>query len=176
MGPKSLSDDLHEEGSGDFRMQSDGRREVTGGLDRLNGDVLRVDLDLGRQRNGDLLGGDATEQLAGFGDLGSDFDGGTLDQFLGGNGLFTGGDGLSQTSALHGLDLSGGTLGPGEAQALREQVVTSVTSLDGHDIARVTQVSDGLGKNNLSFSHCSNLSKISGRKWRTAAEPSRGRS
>ena len=45
-----------------------------------------------------------------------------------------------------------------------------------HDVTRVTQVVDGLGENNLSFSHCSNLSKISGRTWRTAAGPSRGRS
>ena len=157
-------------------MQGDGCREVTGGLDRLNGDVLRVDGSLGRQRDGDLVGGDATEQLAGLGDLGGDFDDGTLDEFLGGNSLFAGGNGLGQTSALHGLDLGGGTLGPSEGQALREQVVAGVAGLDGHDVTRVTQVVDGLGENNLSFSHCSNLSKISGRTWRTAAGPSRGRS
>ena len=74
-GAKSLSDDLHEEVGGDFRVQGDGCREVTGGLDRLNGDVLRVDLNLGGERDGDLLCGDAAEQLAGLGDLGSDFDG-----------------------------------------------------------------------------------------------------
>ena len=175
-GAESLSDNLHGEGSGDFRVQSDGCSELAGGLDRIHGDVLRVDGSLGRQRDGDLVGGDATEQLAGLGDLGGDFDDGTLDEFLGGNSLFAGGNGLGQTSALHGLDLGGSVLGPCEAQTLRNQVVASVAGLDGHDVARVTQVIDGLGENNLSFSHFSNLSKISDRKWRTAAEPSRGRS
>ena len=66
-------------------MQSDGCSELAGGLDRIHGDVLRVDGSLGRQRDGDLVGGDATEQLAGLGDLGGDFDDGTLDEFLGGN-------------------------------------------------------------------------------------------
>ena len=92
------------------------------------------------------------------------------------NRVAFGGNGLGQTSALHGLDLGGSVLGPCEAQTLRNQVVASVAGLDGHDVARVTQVIDGLGENNLSFSHFSNLSKISDRKWRTAAEPSRGRS
>lgn len=76
-GAESLSDNLHGEGSGDFRVQSDGRSELAGGLDRIHGDVLRVDGSLGRQRDGDLVGGDATEQLAGLGDLGGDFDDGT---------------------------------------------------------------------------------------------------
>ena len=96
-GAKSLSDDLHEEVGGDFRVQGDGCREVTGGLNRLNGDVLRVDLNLGGERDGDLLCGDAAEQLAGLGDLGSDFNDGALDQTLGGNSLFAGGNGLGQT-------------------------------------------------------------------------------
>ena len=78
-------------------MQSDGCSELAGGLDRIHGDVLRVDGSLGRQRDGDLVGGDATEQLAGLGDLGGDFDDGTLDEFLGGNSLFAGGNGLGQT-------------------------------------------------------------------------------
>ena len=42
-GAESLSDNLHGEGSGDFRVQSDGRSELAGGLDRIHGDVLRVD-------------------------------------------------------------------------------------------------------------------------------------
>ena len=154
-GAKSLSDDLHEEVGGDFRVQGDGCREVTGGLDRLNGDVLRVDLNLGGERDGDLLCGDAAEQLAGLGDLGSDFDGGTLDDLLGGNSLFAGGDGLGQTSALHGLDLGGGTLGPSESQALREQVVAGVAGLHVDNVTGMAQVGHGLGENNLGFSHCS---------------------
>ena len=39
-----------------------------------------------------------------------------LDDFLGGNSLFAGGDGLGQTSALHGLDLGGGTLDQAKAR------------------------------------------------------------
>ena len=57
----------------------------------------------------------------------------SLDQTLGGNSLFAGGDGLGQTSALHGLNLSSSVLGPSKGEALRNQVVTSVTGLDGHD-------------------------------------------
>ena len=134
-GAKSLSDDLHEEVGGDFRVQGDGCREVTGGFDRLNGDVLRVDLNLGGERDGDLLCGDAAEQLAGLGDLGSDFDGGTLDDFLGGNSLFAGGDGLGQTSALHGLDLGGGTLGPDRGK-IRSRRITGVTVQEQREISK----------------------------------------
>ncbi len=63
-----------------------------------------------------ILSGDTTEQLAGLGDLGGDFDGGALDDFLGGNSLFAGGDGLGQTSALHGLDLAAAPLDQAKAR------------------------------------------------------------
>ena len=56
-------------------MQGGLSREVAGGLDRLDLDGLRVDRGLVGESQRDLLGGDATEQLAGLGNLGSDLDG-----------------------------------------------------------------------------------------------------
>ena len=75
-------------------MQGGLSREVAGGLDRLDLDGLRVDRGLVGESQRDLLGGDATEQLAGLGNLGSDLDGSALDGGLGGDGILAGGDGL----------------------------------------------------------------------------------
>lgn len=59
-----LSDNLHEEVGGDLRVQGHGCRELTEGLNLLDGDALRIDGDLLGKRVGDLLVGDAAEQLA----------------------------------------------------------------------------------------------------------------
>lgn len=158
-------------------MQSHGGGELAGGLDDLELDGLRIDGGLVGQSLGDRVGGDATEQLAGLGHLGGDLNGRALDGGLGGDGILAGGDGLGQTGAAHGLDLGGGTLGPREGHALRDQVVARVAGLDGDHVTGLAEVGDGLGENNLGFSHDAILLiQISDPKWRTAAEPSRGRS
>lgn len=151
----SLGHDLHEEGSGDLRVEGHLGGEIAGGLDGLDLDGLRVHRSLVGQSDGDGLVGDTTEQLAGLGHLGGDLDGSALDGGLSGDGVLAGSDGLGQTSALHSDDLSLSALGPRESEALREQVVAGVAGLHVDNVTGMAQVGHGLGENNLGFSHCS---------------------
>lgn len=59
----SLGHDLHEEGSGDLRVEGHLGGEIAGGLDGLDLDGLRVHRSLVGQSDGDGLVGDTTEQL-----------------------------------------------------------------------------------------------------------------
>ena len=157
-------------------MECHGGGELAEGLDLLDGDCARIHGNLVGEGLGDLVVGNATEQLTGLGHLGRDLDGDALDDALGFDGAFTGRHGLGQASALHGFRLGGGALGPCEREALRDQVVAGVAVLDLDDVACVAQIGDGLLENNLGISHFVSSSELSDRWSRTAAEPSHGRS
>ena len=175
MGPKSLSDNLHGEGSGDFRVQSDGRSELAGGLDRIHGDVLRVDGSLEDRAMAILSAETPPNSLPDSETLAAISTTEPSIRPLAATASSRVATALARRARFMASIWAAAFLDQAKPR-LRDQVVASVTGLDGHDVARVTQVIDGLGKNNLSFSHCSNLSQISDRKWRTAAKPSRGRS